>query len=307
MIFFKPQNKEKIYQKDAIEFAENNLPIFVSDELSLASFKYIKKARRLNIPTILLVSKIFNLAKKKNKFMRWINNLLFMRLIRYADLILVDDKQDKEKIDALNYDIVVRDERLSDDLIARLTNAYFIPPKKKLTGEIIRFLVVGVVATVVDYGIYSLMGWLAFGGLSDASSWIETAICTTLGFIAGVIVNYLLSVFWVYKDVEKSFQKKSAKTIIAFIVYSLIGLIIGILIMEGFNAIGLNCLQVDINHWMDGIFTNDWSFITFIWFTLFFGIKTLIVMIWNYLSRKILIFMPKIVSRINKNKFDSED
>ena len=85
---------------------------------------------------------------------------------------------------------------------------------------------------------------------------------------------------------------------IIFVVLSAVGLFLGIGIMFGFKSLYIATLNVDIDTWMIvsedsnwlvGIFTSS----AFYLFTLSFIIKTLIVLTYNYISRKKILFKPK--------------
>lgn len=87
--------------------------------------------------------------------------------------------------------------------------------KKQLLLEILRFLIVGGLATLVDYAVFYLFRkWLLPPALIAESGGWDTAslvIATALGFCAGLTVNWILSVRFVFrnvKDKEKSRSKK---------------------------------------------------------------------------------------------------
>ena len=63
--------------------------------------------------------------------------------------------------------------------------------KKELMKEILRFLLVGGLATLVDFGIYELCRFVLFQGLGNN---VNLILSTSLGFIFGNIVNYILSI-----------------------------------------------------------------------------------------------------------------
>lgn len=134
---------------------------------------------------------------------------------------------------------------------------------KNIFWEIVRFALVGVIAAVFDfsttYGTRMLLGGMK---ISDT---IETVIAVTMGFIVGVIVNYLCSVHMVYKASKKS-NAKTWHGVIFFVLLSAVGLGIGI---------GLEALFYDVLKWT---------------YVLVFIIRTLVVMVWNYLTRKLFIF-----------------
>lgn len=163
--------------------------------------------------------------------------------------------------------------------------------------EILRFVIVGIIATIVDYIFYSLFAFLAKIWGVDSSFWV-TFIATTAGFIAGVIINYILSIKWVFQDVDKEKKMNPILHSIIFVVLSAVGLLLGIGIMFGFKSLYIATLNVDIDTWMIvsegtnwlvGILTSS----TFYLFTLSFIIKTLIVLTYNYISRKKILFKSK--------------
>lgn len=88
-----------------------------------------------------------------------------------------------------------------------------------LLAQILKFLVVGGTAFIIDYGV------LIF---SKEILKLSIPISSALGFIISVIYNYIASVKWVF-DVDKEKSKK--KNFILFILFSVIGLIITEIIM----------------------------------------------------------------------------
>ncbi len=99
-----------------------------------------------------------------------------------------------------------------------------------------------------------------------------TGISTGMGFIVGVVINYLMSTYMVYKN-AKSNTSKSIKGMVLFFVLALIGLFIGI---------GIQYLFYDLLNLKKGI--------TFFSYPVCFVLRTLIVMVYNYISRKLLIY-----------------
>lgn len=166
--------------------------------------------------------------------------------------------------------------------------------KTALSGEILRFIVVGIIATLVDLLLNYLFVFLI------PNSWdgdLKIAICTTAGFIGGVIINYILSIIWVFQNVADEKDAKSKKNFFMFVLLSAIGLVLGIAFMSGFNAFSVASFHIDLYSWqpssLSDIFSNLGLIFTsagFWLFTFFFCVKTLIVLFYNYLSRKIFIF-----------------
>ena len=97
---------------------------------------------------------------------------------------------------------------------------------KSIPLEILRFVVVGLGSTLIDYGVHSIMGFILKS--SSISSSLNNAICVASGFLVSVIFNYILSSIWVYKNVDKDVNKKSPKSMMLFLFLSTIGLFIGI-------------------------------------------------------------------------------
>ncbi len=126
-----------------------------------------------------------------------------------------------------------------------------------------RYLVVGGTAFLVDLGILTLTKSFIFYSLGEAG----TLIATACGFIAGLIYNYILSIFFVF---EKSKEKVKGKQLKSFLVFAIIGVI----------GLGLTMLGMHIGI---TIFGDKYYAIIKIFVA---GV----VLIWNYVGRKILIF-----------------
>ncbi len=122
----------------------------------------------------------------------------------------------------------------------------------KLLMQIIRFGIVGGTSFLIDYGIFTIFSQLLH---------IHYLIASILSFSISVIYNYILSIKWVF-DVTK---KQTTKEFIVFIVLSVIGLGLNSLIMY---------VSVDLLHIHEMI-----SKI----------IATAIVMVYNFITRKIFI------------------
>ena len=151
----------------------------------------------------------------------------------------------------------------------------FINKHKDLLSEIFRFLLVGGLATVVDFIVYELCRFVIFSGLSNN---INLVLATTLGFIFGNIVNYILSIVFVFKGAKEDKSTQTFKSFMIFTIIGVIGLGIKIGIQTGGNAL-MNVIFSDA--------TGFWA-----WFidTFVYGVATLIVLVWNYIGRKLLIF-----------------
>lgn len=123
---------------------------------------------------------------------------------------------------------------------------------KKLISQFFKFGVVGVIAFIVDYlSLYLLTEFLN----------VYYLISSIISFLLSIIVNYILSIKWVF-DIKK---KQSFKDVIIFTLLSAIGLLINLLVMY---------LSVEVFkiYYMTGKL-----------------IATFIVMIWNFVTRKMFL------------------
>ena len=148
--------------------------------------------------------------------------------------------------------------------------------KKELFLEILRFLIVGGLSTVVDYAIFYLCNKLIF---KNADFNVNLFFSTALGFLSGFLVNWFLQRF-VFKHVTKDDQRNKI-VFIKFTIVSLIGL--------GLTELGMFVASPTFDTFNLTIFT-----ITFDFWKLFFKVlMTIIVLVWNYLARKFFVFRKK--------------
>lgn len=120
--------------------------------------------------------------------------------------------------------------------------------------QLFRYSFVGGVAFVVDFGLL----WL----LTDRCG-LHYAISATISFIAGLTVNYLVSVRWIFR------KHILNKRIVEFIIYGTIGVV----------GLGLNVVII----W---IFTE----LLRIHYLLSKIVSTAIVLIWNFTARRFILF-----------------
>ncbi len=145
--------------------------------------------------------------------------------------------------------------------------------KYPLFMEIVRFVIVGGLATVADMLVMGVVLYLFdpdlyphfynvwYGG--GEPSTLATVVGTGAGFTVGLFINYFLSVLFVFIEKGKS---KSAYGFVMFTVLSLIGLGIHLVGMY----IGYDLLK--INEWIVKI------------------VLTAVVMVYNYVSKKLILF-----------------
>lgn len=135
--------------------------------------------------------------------------------------------------------------------------------------EICRFVIVGLIAAIFDFITCYVFQFIVY---KNNLATFVTIISTICGFIIGFIINYLLSTYMVYKKTDNK-KVKNVKGIFIFLLLALIGLLIGIVIQYLFY----DYLNLKKN-------------ITFFSYPLVFILRTLIVMIYNYISRKLILY-----------------
>lgn len=139
------------------------------------------------------------------------------------------------------------------DKVCELLHLKFKPKTRKLLIQIFKFGIVGVIATIID--------WFVFYLANDIFK-IHYAISAILSFTVSVIYNYTASVKWVF-DVNK--EKDPKKNFILFIVLSIVGLILTLIIMIiGVDILKINAMLMKI-------------------------ISTAIVMVFNFITRKMFL------------------
>jgi len=137
---------------------------------------------------------------------------------------------------------------------------------RSLFFEIGRFVIVGIICFAIDAGTLALFKQVVFSGSGSA---LLLAVATAIGFAAGVTANYILSLFLVFRRPDQRARGRGKRAMIVFLVGSIIGLGLTELIMYLGTSItgrtGLMYLIVKV-------------------------IATVVVMAWNYITRKLWIF-----------------
>ena len=146
---------------------------------------------------------------------------------------------------------------------------------KKIFWEFIRYCVVGGTAFVIETAVHWLLWRFAF---SDTQNSVNIFIVTTIGFLVGLAVNYILSVVWVFTTDK---QQKQGKTLKAFLIFVIIGIV----------GYGIKVLLMYLGAMLFGIPYSEFSAETVtLRYYATHVISAGIVLIWNYIGRKIIIF-----------------
>ena len=167
-----------------------------------------------------------------------------------------------------------------------------IQHNKSKGWELVRFLICGLAAALMDY-LTCELSKLFFKNLSQI--WI-IILSTTCGFIVGVIVNYFISTYWVYRNVKDEKASKTPSFIIKFIILSACALVLSIGTMALCELFFKEVVNIDISKSkLKTLFTfTFWGDTTFWCYFASFCLKTIVGLIWNYFTRKkILYIAPK--------------
>lgn len=110
---------------------------------------------------------------------------------------------------------------------------------KEAIGEMVRFSIVGVLVTAIHYGVYWLLQLV-----------VNVNIAWTAGYVAGFIVNYYLSAFYIFR--KKTSVKNGAGFGMAHVVnYLLQMVLLNFFIWIGLSAemapVGIYAVSIPVN------------------------------------------------------------
>jgi len=133
-------------------------------------------------------------------------------------------------------------------------------PRGSLRGQFVRYLVTGGLAFAVDYGLFVLC-YDKFG--------LHYLIANLVGLVAGLVINYIMSVVWVFSECKRVLENKKTAEF-------------GIFAVVGIAGIGINQLLMYL---MVGHF--DWNAkVSKI-------VAAALVLMWNFGARKLMLFRER--------------
>lgn len=147
-----------------------------------------------------------------------------------------------------------------------------------LIKEMLRYLVAGGSAFICDLITKTLfhslilpedMGTFSVFGFVNE---VRVTLATTAGFLVGLIINYIISIFFVFTSES---QKEKGKGIKPFLVYLAVS-IVGLLVNIGVTQLGCNLLSVSRDDTILFMFISC--------------VAAGVALIWNYIGRKIFVY-----------------
>ena len=155
--------------------------------------------------------------------------------------------------------------------------------KKQILYEIFRFLIVGAVATLADYFVFYLMRNFILAPYlvpTKAFNAFSLITATAAGFASGLLVNWWLSVRFVFAAAKEKTGDALKQAFFKFFAVALVGLVlteagmhIFVFALPEITIGGVReILDLPLKEWIAKI------------------VMTAIVLVWNYLGRKFWVF-----------------
>ena len=136
-------------------------------------------------------------------------------------------------------------------------------PRKSLVGQFVRYLVTGGLAFVVDFGLFALCLYKL--------EW-HYLLANLVGLVAGLVLNYVLSIVWVFSECKRVLENKKAAE---FSIFAIVG----------FAGVGINQLLMYL---MVGRL--EWNEM------LSKMVAAILVLMWNFGARKLMPFRKQKVA-----------
>ena len=142
-----------------------------------------------------------------------------------------------------------------DSFISKLKKR--IPGKQGIVGQFLRYFVTGGLAFIVDFGAFAFALYYFD---------IHYLVANLIGLMAGNVVNYLLTVGWVFSTEKRKMEKHVVLEVVVFVTISLVGMGLNEFLMYVF--VGLLAIQEMVSKVGAAI----------------------IVLVYNFLARKFILF-----------------
>ena len=135
-----------------------------------------------------------------------------------------------------------------------------IPNNKNIIGQFLRYFVTGGLAFIVDFGVFALSLYYFE---------IHYLISNLIGLMAGNVVNYLLSIGWVFSSEKRKMEKHRLLEITVFVLISLFGMGLNEFLMYLF--VGILVIQEMVSK----------------------IVAAIIVLLYNFFARKYILFKKR--------------
>ena len=133
-------------------------------------------------------------------------------------------------------------------------------PRGSLAGQFLRYLVTGGLAFVVDFGLFALCLYVC--------GW-HYLLANLVGLVAGLVLNYAMSIVWVFTTCNRTLEKQKT---VEFILFAIVGI----------AGVGIN--QHLMYLMVDGLSLNE---------MLSKMVAAVLVLMWNFGARKLMLFRGK--------------
>lgn len=140
---------------------------------------------------------------------------------------------------------------------------------KKLLEQVVKFGIVGIIAFVIDWGIYNLLLFTVH---------MNATVAATISFLISLCFNYLASMKYVF--VHRDDMARWMEMLI-FLVSSAVGLLINDVIIWCFTSVIIDPSMAVTNHPRYALYANIGKLVA-----------TVIVAVWNFVIRKWLLDAP---------------
>ena len=159
----------------------------------------------------------------------------------------------------------------------RAVNSLFVKRTDKLAQQFFRYIWVGATTTVVDYVVMNLLLLKPFEA--------PVVVAATVGYSVGILVNYILCVAWIFESDRSrrhyEFLGSMAVGVVGLLLNNLIVVTGGKLLPE-FGPL-VNLVEgTGLAEVIPNIFVNIAKLVA-----------TVVVLAWNFLARKYMIFRRK--------------
>ena len=169
---------------------------------------------------------------------------------------------------------------------------------KSILMELVRFVVVGVYVTLIDFAIE---GWVTsllstkLNVLGHIAAFFAMFAISVVGFLLSTPASWSLTSVWGFRNVSEEAQKKtkSLKGVLLFTFWSFLALLLGAVIQFFGYMICLEWSSLNINilggfnfqvMFVDGRWDIFWAW------AIVLVIRTMVTMTFNYLTRKFILY-----------------